>query len=197
MTDNLVSLYISLAPVILAGIVNSAFCKSPVLARLDIPIDGNKSFVDGKRVFGNSKTYKGFLGYIVITTVFYVVWGIMSVNSTFLTHYNFFYQNHANAIMFNLLIGILLGFAWALCELPNSFLKRRLGIGQSGTLRGWKKVFFVILDQADSIFGITIIIALFYTLTIGNYFFFVAVGAATHLLFNYLLYLAKLRKNPV
>ncbi|MBP5679219.1 MAG: CDP-archaeol synthase, partial [Bacilli bacterium] len=82
---------------------------------------------DGQRIFGDNKTIKGFLGYLFFNIIFSVFFGfIFSVFS--LNSYNFFYQNHLNTFSLNLWIGFLLGLFYALFELPNSFLKRRLGI---------------------------------------------------------------------
>lgn len=197
MTNTIISLYITLIPVIVGGVINSAFCASSALGWLAKPIDFNKTFFDHKRIFGNNKTFKGFLGYVFFITATSVIWGLVSLSSEFLEQHNFFYANNTNTVLFNLQIGVLLGLAWAIFELPNSFIKRRLSINQSNALVGAKKILFIVVDQADSVFGITLVIALFYPITIGEYFMFVAIGTATHLLFNYLLYLAKIRKQPV
>ena len=192
-----VSLYISLLPVIVAGVVNAAFCHSKIFAFADKPIDDDKKFVDGRRIFGDSKTVKGFAGYVLFSMIFTVVWGFICAATPYLESHNFFYATHANSVMFNLWIGFLLGFAWALFELPNSFLKRRLNIKSSQGATGAKGVIFAILDQADSIFGVVLVIAIFYPISVMWYFAFVAIGAATHLLFNFLLFAMKLRKRPV
>lgn len=197
MTNTIIGLYITLTPVIIGGIINSAFCTSTLLRCLEIPIDFHKTFVDNKRIFGNSKTFKGFLGYVFFITVVTVIWGLLGLHNEYIAQHNFFYQLYENTLLFNLRVGVMLGLAWALFELPNSFMKRRLDIGQSNALTGAKRVFFIVLDQADSIFGITLVIALYYPITVVEYFVFVAIGTVTHLLFNYLLFLAKLRTQPV
>mgnify|MGYP001393277506 CR=1 FL=1 len=92
--------------------------------------------------------------------------------------------------------GVLLGFGYALFELPNSFLKRRLDITPGKTISGGWKAFFIFLDQADSIFGCALVVWLFYDLGIGLYLLYVLIGALTHIIVNMLLYVCKLRKNP-
>ena len=96
---------------------------------------------------------------------------------------------------FNLLVGVLLGLGYSLLELPNSFIKRRLDIKPGKTLTGFTKVFFIFLDQADSLFGVALVVWIFYPLGILLYLAFIIVGAATHLLLNMMLYFMKLRKN--
>ena len=140
-------MYITLLPTIIAGIINMIFCKSSVLRKMQKPIDGNKNFIDGKRIFGDNKTWKGVFGYIVFNICTSVLWGLLC-NFTNLNSYDFFYVYYENTIIFNLLIGLLLGVSYSIFELPNSFLKRRLDIEPGKTTTGLKKVFFIFLDQA-------------------------------------------------
>lgn len=188
------SMYVTLAGPILAGILNSVWCKTGYLKALQIPMDGGKNFTDGKRIFGENKTWKGFLGYIVINAVCMLLWGFVC-KAAAIEEYNMFYQGAENTMGNNLLIGVLLGLAYAVFELPNSFLKRRLGIVPGKSIRGFYKVFFVFLDQADSVFGCVLIVCLFAPMTVGFYFVYVIVGAVTHIVVNMLLYCMKLRKN--
>lgn len=197
MTNTIISLYLTLTPVIVGGVINSAFCSSDILNKLAKPIDLNKNFIDGKRIFGNNKTFKGLLGYVIFITSITILWGLLSQQFNYLAQHNFFYINHDISFLYSLQIGILLGLAWPIFELPNSFIKRRLNIGQSNAIAGFAKVFFIVLDQADSIFGIMLVVAIYYPITLAEYFAFVVIGTVTHLFFNYLLFLAKLRKQPV
>lgn len=187
-------MYVSLLSAILAGVMNSIFCHTSLLKVLKIPMDGGKSLGDGNRIFGDNKTWKGFIGYIVLNAVFAVITGYI-FKLTGIESYSFFYVNNANTPLFNLGAGALVGFFYALFELPNSFLKRRLGIVPGKTINGFKKWFFVFLDQADSIFGICLVIWFFYPLGIGLYLLYVLVGAGTHIILNMLLYFAGVRKN--
>lgn len=187
-------MYVTLLPVIIAGALNMLWCKLPVLKSIAVPLDGGNSFRDGKRIFGDNKTYKGFVGYFVLNMLTYVLWGFICHIFKF-EHLNFFYTNYANTFLYNTLVGQLLGLAYALFELPNSFLKRRLDIVPGKTTDGIKKVFFIFLDQADSIFGCVLVLRIFYKMSIPFYFSYVLLGALTHILVNVLLYVFKLRKN--
>ncbi|MBO7449663.1 MAG: CDP-archaeol synthase [Clostridiales bacterium] len=187
-------MYVTLVPTILAGIMVMLWCKLPILKSLARPIDNGKNFVDGRRIFGDNKTWKGLIGYIIFNTLFSVLWGFICLNKT-LADLDFFYQEHENTIVFNLIIGVLLGLGYSLFELPNSFLKRRLDITPGKTMKGFWKGFFVFLDQADSVFGVALVVWILYPLGIVLYLLYVLVGAATHILLNMLLYLMRLRKN--
>ena len=190
----LLMMYATLIPVILSGIFVMLWCKLPILKSFARPIDMGKNFTDGRRIFGDNKTWKGILGYVLFNIIFTVIWGFVC-EGTSLGEYNFFYQNHENTLTFNLLIGLLLGLGYALFELPNSFLKRRLDITPGKTVTGFRKVFFVFLDQADSVFGVALVVWLFYPLGILLYLAYVLVGAFTHILLNMMLYIMHLRNN--
>lgn len=194
MLETVLKMYITLIPPILSGMANMAFCKSTLLNSCRKPIDGGKNFVDGKRIFGENKTWKGVIGYLFFNMFFYIIWGIICKLLT-IEHLNFFYYNNENTQQFNLLVGILLGMAYALFELPNSFLKRRLDIVPGKTMKGPQKFFFIFVDQADSIFGLALVVWMFYDLGLLMYIAYVLIGAFTHIVVNLFLYKMKLRKN--
>ena len=187
-------MYITLISPIISGIVNSIFCKTKYLKFLNKPIDFGKNFTDKKRIFGDHKTWKGLFGYIILNIIFSVIFGYIW-NITNLEKYNFFYINHENTLLFNILIGFLLGLGYSLFELPNSFIKRRLDIKPGKTIKGFKKIFFIIFDQADSVFGVALVVWLFYPIGIWIYLSYILLGTVTHLLVNMLLYFLHLRKN--
>ena len=189
----IVKMYMTLLGPILAGIVNSIFCKINVLNSLKKPLDFNIK-IKGKRLFGDNKTWKGLIGYIIFNIIFMILVGII-YKACNIEKLNFFYINHTNTITYNLLIGFLLGLFYALFELPNSFIKRRLGITPGKTITGSKKYFFIFLDQADSVFGVALVVCMFYPIGIKVYLLYILVGAVTHLVINMLLYFLHLRKN--
>ena len=190
----ILKMYITLLVPIIAGIINSIFCKTSLLNKLKVPMDFNKKFFDKKRIFGDNKTWKGFIGYIVLNIIFSVLFGFVW-KLTKLEHLNFFYINHSNTILYNIIIGFLIGLFYALFELPNSFLKRRLDIKPGKSTKGFKKVFFIILDQADSVFGVALVVWMFYPIGIKVYLLYILIGTLTHLLINMLLYFLHIRKN--
>lgn len=64
----IISLYISMLPVILGGVFNMLFVKIKALSFLRIPVDCGKS-INGKRIFGDSKSVLGFIGMTFGTAV--------------------------------------------------------------------------------------------------------------------------------
>jgi len=190
----ILKMYVTLLVPIIAGIINSIFCKTNALSFLKKPMDFNKNWKDGKRIFGDHKTWKGFFGYIVLNIIISLIFSyIYKVTKT--ENLNFFYINHDNTFLYNLLIGFLLGLFYALFELPNSFLKRRLDIKEGKTIKGKKKILFILLDQADSVFGVALVVWMFYPIGLCIYLLYIVIGTVTHLLINMLLYFLHLRKN--
>lgn len=189
-------MYLTLLSPIIAGILNSLWCSTPYMKFLKRPMDGGRVLADGQRIFGDNKTWKGFLGYLFLNMLCMSLWGYLC-KAAGLEAYNFFYMDGGtpNTLPQNLLIGLLLGLGYGIFELPNSFLKRRLGIVPGKSVKGWTKVFFIFLDQADSVFGCVLVVCLFHPMSPAFYLLYVAVGAFTHILLNMMLYFLKLRKN--
>ena len=192
--NNIVYMYVTLTPVILAGILVMIWVKLPILKFAARPLDLGKNFIDGRRIFGDNKTWKGIIGYVLFNVIFTVLWGLICHGANW-ESLNYFYMTHDNTLTYNLLIGVLLGLGYSLFELPNSFLKRRMDIKPGKSISGFWKVFFIFLDQADSVFGVALVVWFFYDLGIIFYLVYVLVGALTHLILNMLLYFMKLRKN--
>jgi CDP-diglyceride synthetase len=159
-------------PAIAGAVLNMVFVKLPVLKSCQIPMDGGKKLKDGKRIFGDNKTWKGFFGMIVLTALAAVV-----------------FWRHA--FTYSFLRGAWLGFAYVLFELPNSFIKRRLN-KQPGTNGGAVQTFF---DQADSVIGCMICLPLIYPLTLTEAMGIFVVATGTHYVFNILLYYMRLKNQ--
>ena len=95
----------------------------------------------------------------------------------------------------NAIIGAVLGLAYVVFELPNSFIKRRLKIKPGKTAKGIKGMIFFLIDQIDSIIGVTLVLCIWYKMTAFQFLLFVFLGAITHIVINLFLYYIKIRKN--
>lgn len=161
--------------------------KSSWLENWQAPMDGGRNWRDGNRLFGANKTWRGAMGMVLCSVIAMVLWGLVGRIFPYLERHNHFYVLHQNTVLFNLFVGSLLGIAYILFELPNSFIKRRLHIapGKAAYVTSpWKHMW---LDQMDSLFGCAIVLWFFYPLGIGLYLGYVFLGAATHLLINVIL----------
>ena len=180
-------MYVTLLPVILAGVANMLFVKTPILKAYYTPLDNHRTWIDGQPIFGDNKTWKGFWGMTGLAAIMMCAWGAISSLNPELASHNLFYQYHANTLSLNILIGLALGLAYVIFELPNSFLKRRLRVKAGKTPRGLRGIPYLILDQADSIFGCVLVVAILTPMTLAYYLAYVAVGAITHIVLNVLL----------
>jgi len=166
-------------PLIIAGTLHMIVVKKDILSYFKKPIH--------QSLFGLNKTWRGF-----------IVMPIATLPGVYLAHEIGKYFELDFSMLANnslLLSGFYLGTAYCLAELPNSFIKRRLGI-QEGKTSPRAKWFFILLDQADSALGCALAYLIFFNiqfrLLLGTVFF----GTIIHLLINRFLYELKLRKNP-
>ena len=178
----------------LGGIANMVFTKTKLYKKYNVPIDRNKTAWDGKPIFGPNKTWIGFVCMIVFCIIFQLLCGLCCAAFGW-EEYNDLYRCQPNTASLNLLFGTLIGVAYMVCELPNSFIKRRIGIKAGKTVAGVKGVLFFVIDQIDSILGVMLILALFTDIGVMGYFKYVAFGALTHIGVNLLLFALKIRRN--
>jgi CDP-2,3-bis-(O-geranylgeranyl)-sn-glycerol synthase len=158
-----------------------AYCANgtPVLAGGGTKMDFGKNFIDGKRVFGNNKTFRGFFFGWAVGFAVGLMEGLV-----------FGFENFP--VLFALLIplGALLG------DLTGAFIKRRLNIAPGGLLP--------IVDQIDFVVG-AVVFSVPLALTIWSDgvipLWQIAVAALIitppiHLLTNFCAYKLKLKKHP-
>lgn len=188
-------MYITLMPVIFAGITNMFYTKTKFYRNHCSPIDGGMKFYDGRQIFGNNKTWTGFWGMVFFGAIFQLLWGAVCFAIKPLENINELYNNFSNNPAFNLASGAILGFAYVLFELPNSFIKRRLNITPGKIAGGIKGVFFFIIDQIDSLIGVVMTLNFFSKMSFVKYWLYIFLGALTHVIVNLILYALKIRKN--
>ena len=134
-------------PVIAAGLVHLAVLKLDMLPALRrLPIDGGATF-RGRRLFGDNKTWRGAVVTIGTTTV--TAWALARLHACcwHLPTLVPFAETHPVAW------GLLLGTGYIVGELPNSFLKRQIGINPGESGAGLAGRAFWVIDQVDSLVG--------------------------------------------
>ncbi len=188
----ILKMYVTMIPVILAGIMNMLFVRTKLYSRIKFPIDGGKILSDGKRLFGENKTWAGFFGMIFSGALAQLLWGFVCLK---IPQMCYIYSYFDNTPLFNLAAGAAMGFAYVLFELPNSFIKRRLDIPSGKTVGGAKGCVFFLIDQVDSLFGVAAVFAALYPMPLWQYILYILLGAVTHIAVNLILYAAKIRRN--
>lgn len=131
------------SPLLLSAALSALVHRYDLWASLKKPIDGGRSF-RGKRVFGDSKTWRGvavaLAGSVVTVAVqkrilFAAAQSVAVVDYSRLTP---------------IALGTVMGAAAMAGELPNSFLKRRLGIAPGATAdHPARRAAFWVWDQVD------------------------------------------------
>jgi len=147
---------------LLIGLALHGFCiKFNSLAFLCLPIDRGRKF-RGKRIFGDNKTYRGVVVVGLGTAIGFGLQSlflrqIASIRSVELFNYSFF-----KAVA----LGLAVGVAAMLSELPNSFIKRRFEIAPGSAAKGWKGLIFYIYDQIDFLVGAWIVLTVVVPVTV-------------------------------
>lgn len=195
MMKTILTMYITMMPVILAGISNMVVVKRNWFKKRAKPMDGGKELKDGKRIFGNNKTWLGFLTMIGCSIVTHVVWGLICRLFTDMQNMNQLYLCYENTLLYNIIVGAIMGTAYMIFELPNSFIKRRLDIPDGKTERGFKGKLFFVIDQLDSMFGVILVLAVASKISLLQYINYVLLGGLTHICVNLVLYKLKIRRN--
>lgn len=187
-------MYVTAMPVLLGGVSNMVFTKTPLYRNHRAPIDGGRLWRDGKRIFGDNKTRIGFGSMVALTAAWQAAWGGVCARNGWNAMHDL-YRTGRNTLARNLGVGTLCGLAYAVCELPNSFVKRRLDIRPGKTEGGAVGTAFFVVDQIDSLLGVFLVLKLLTGTSWQRYAQFLVLGAGTHVGVNYALYRLKIRKN--
>ena len=167
-------------PLFIAGLLHHLLIiKYNLFEFLSKPIDFHIKLAN-KRLLGNSKTFRGFV-MVVLFTGFSM--GIINAFLEIPLKLNPF------------LAGMVLGLGYSLGELPNSFLKRRLGIKESSLPHGSFGLLLHILDQTDSVIGSLIFLPIIYSPSLILIIVLFFVGTALHILVDASLYLFGYKKS--
>jgi hypothetical protein len=159
-----------IAPALAAGIAHALMLKSNALPVLAVPIDRGRQF-RGAPLFGENKTWRGPIVMVAVST------GIAAL------------------IGLSPLLGACLGCAYSVAELPNSFVKRRLGISPGARSFRHAATQYV-ADQGDSALGCSLALLLFVhdPALLATVF---ALGLALHAAIDALLYVFGVKQRQV
>ena len=145
-----------IAPVLVAGMGQVMVLKLGLFDRLDAPLDRGAKW-RGEPLLGPRKTWRGVVVMTVLSALVASAQAVAAGRSHRLRALSPFDYRRINP----LLLGFGLGLGYCLAELPNSFVKRRLGIAPAGTTERWAW-FQYIVDQSDSVVGCLVALRFFY-----------------------------------
>jgi CDP-diglyceride synthetase len=191
--NSLSQLLFLIAILVCAGATNMVFVKAPFLNGLLRPMDGGVRLRDGKRLFGDNKTWKGFFGMIVLTSIWLAIAGWLSGNYPDIQGLSRISFENLRPPFNAWFFGAVWGLAYVSAELPNSFCKRRIDIPPGKNAAGMKGFLFLLLDQADSVIACVLVLPLFCSITWTDAIALLVLGSLAHYLANLGLFAVRLK----
>jgi CDP-2,3-bis-(O-geranylgeranyl)-sn-glycerol synthase len=176
-----------LIPAYFANMAPPIAKKFKFLESLKIPIDRGKKFSDGRSLFGQNKTYRGY--------VVGIIGGIIGAYIQMLLFKYPIFQNISiigidyTSHFVVLLLGVLLGFGAITGDLIESFLKRRVGMDSGESFVPW--------DQIDHVIGAYIFVLpiVFYALTWKLFLCSIIITFFLHVIINHISFYMNIRQE--
>ena len=161
---------IVILPLLLSNVIHIIAVKQNLLSGFAQPIS--------VKLFGKNKTWRAFLMLPFLNALF--LWGVNAIGGFELSN--------------SLLLGFILGLTYLIFELPNSLIKRRLGINPGS--KGQRYSFLVtLMDKMDSVFGVTLVYFLMGYLPFISAVYLFLLAFFTHFLISYLLVQLRIKKT--
>jgi hypothetical protein len=157
----------------LAGICQAFWLASPWSRRFDLPLDGGRSW-RGHRIFGNNKTLRGLVVMVPATAAGFALVAAAWPGGA---------ANHPwpLSVAEYAALGALAGLGFMAGELPNSFVKRRLGVPPGAAARGrLLGPLLAAVDRCDSVVGAMVVVALVVPVPLLTWVLVAFVGPALH-----------------
>jgi CDP-2,3-bis-(O-geranylgeranyl)-sn-glycerol synthase len=156
-----------------AGMCQAVWLGSPISRKFDTPIDGGRTW-RGRRIFGDNKTLRGFVVMVPATALSFAfiaaAWpeapngGLWPMSAA----------EYAQ-------LGAWAGFGFMAGELPNSFVKRRLGVEPGARSEGrYLGPLLAAVDRSDSVMGAMAFLAAAVSVPLATWLLVAVVGPALH-----------------
>ncbi len=132
-----------------------------------------------RTLFGANKTWRGLIILPLLNGI--LLWGV---------NFAFPIFGHFEALFY----GAILGLAYMIFELPNSWFKRHIGIdsGQKAEKNAW---LFMMLDKMDSAVGVSLASKIIFSLPWMETLKLFILAALIHVFFSWLLTFAGVKKR--
>jgi CDP-2,3-bis-(O-geranylgeranyl)-sn-glycerol synthase len=169
----------------LAGLAHACWMASRHSAAFRIPIDGGRQW-RGARIFGDHKTFAGFMAIIPAAGAGFALLG--ALRDALPAWLDAGLWLLAPGQLFAL--GCWAGFWFMAGELPNSFLKRRIGLAPGAIpVSGWRRRLCLVLDRIDSVLALLLALDVLVPMHWATWLWVLAIGPAVHLVFSSALFL--------
>jgi len=177
----------------IAGIFHTIWLHSPLSNRFRQPLDGGRTF-RGKRIFGENKMVRGLLVMPLAAMLVFYFAGYFRDKLPTILHTGTW---NTTSLHYGI-TGLIAGLFFMLAELPNSFIKRQLGIieGKSAD-KILLKYLFLVIDRIDSSIGTLMAISFLVPLQALTWLWTLLIGTMVHFGFSFLLFLLKIKKRTL
>jgi len=175
----LITLWIMLPPYVANG--------SAVVVGGGMPIDFRKNFIDGRRILGDGKTWRGFLGASLIAGAVLTVQSL--IESCLKVH-----GPYSISPYIAFFLGVSFGVFALLGDLSESFIKRRLNIERGRSVP--------VADQLDFVLSFILLTYIFYRewaitwLTPERVLIAYLITPPLHIITNFLAYILGKKEVP-
>lgn len=167
----------------IAGFMHSAWLRAPVSRRLMMPLDGGRS-LRGRRIFGENKTVRGFV--VMVPGAALAFWALSRIVLFAGMPPDALWPLSAAGFA---ALGAWAGLGFMLGELPNSFVKRQLGVAAGEAPRsGSMRLLSFVVDRVDSIIGMLAAVSLAAPTPWMTWVWVLVIGPIVHLGFSTLLF---------
>jgi CDP-diglyceride synthetase len=175
-------------PVLGAAALHAPVLTFDMLKPLKRPLDGGAT-LRGRRLFGDNKTWRGA---IVIVVGVVLAAALLSLWPWYWHHLPDGIQDAGPWVY-----GVLLGLGVVTGELPNSFLKRRLGVAPGTQRRSAGGLLLSLYDQADFVLAVWLLLLPLWAMAWWQAAFVFAVVTAVHLVINVVGYAIGARETAI
>lgn len=174
---------------VLAGMAQTAWFAAPLSRRWSRPIDGGATF-RGRRIFGAHKTLRGFVVMVPAAAVSFAALAAAIGDPAQAGLWPLTIAGYAG-------LGACAGFGFMAGELPNSFLKRQLGIrpGEGPRNRVAAAAQFL-ADRIDSGIGMLLAVSAIVTTPALTWLLVLTVGPSIHWAFSVVMFHLGLKTRP-
>jgi hypothetical protein len=178
-----------LAAFVLAGLAQTAWFALPLSRRFSQPIDGGTTF-RGRRVFGAHKTLRGFMVMIPAAAVSFALLAAATGDPAAAGLWPLTLAGYAG-------LGACAGLGFMAGELPNSFIKRQLGVAPGDRPRnGVAAAAQFAVDRLDSGVGMLLVVSAVAGVPLITWLLVLAIGPSIHWAFSVLMFHLGLKARP-
>ena len=173
MGDFHIHIYLFFLPLVLGNVLHMIVVKRNWFKGFAFPIS--------KKMFGDNKTYRGIIVLPILT-------GLLALLSSF------WFGPFETSTEYDAFVGFGLGFAYILAELPNSYIKRSLGIANGAQSKKYKYLQYF-TDKADSLIGVLGFYFLATLVTFKTVIILFCIGIILHISMSQFLVFIKIKKK--